>query len=78
MSYFGDSQMIRNKIMNFSHQEYNKTTYTDLSLIQKRVSESRDLYDRPINITQIKYTNYEQLPPKFMTYLSKYVTIDAA
>ena len=46
LSYFGDEQFIQNKLMNFSHQEYNKPHITDLNEIKKCVEERKDICQR--------------------------------
>lgn len=46
LSYFGDEQFIKNKIENFSHQEYNNDAYTDLDVIRNRMNACTDLYGR--------------------------------
>lgn len=66
LSYFGDSSFISNKIKNFSHQEYNKNMYTDTSLIEQRIKNGTDLFDRgteTFTIINIQDNNY--LPPKY-------------
>ena len=62
LSYFGDSEFISNKIKNFSHQEYNKSQFTDISLIKERVDKKLDLFNRNINILP---PNLNYLPPNF-------------
>ena len=60
LSYFGTPEFISNKIKNFSHQEYNSTEFTDISLIKERVNSKKDLFNRPISILK---PNKEYLPP---------------
>ena len=73
LSYFGDAKFIKNKIVNFAHQEFNKSEYTDIGAITKRVQESNDLFGRnncvldKISVKENKY-----LPPQYQTYLKKY------
>lgn len=45
-SYFGDAEFIKNKINNFSHQEFNKDEFTDVEKIKTRVTNGKDLFDR--------------------------------
>ena len=76
LSYFGDSKFIKNKIKHFSHQELNKTKYTNVSNIEERIKKGKDLYDR-------KYSNFETinirkntyLPPHYDIYLKKFYNI---
>jgi beta-1,4-mannosyl-glycoprotein beta-1,4-N-acetylglucosaminyltransferase len=65
LSYFGDASFIKNKIENFSHQEYNTDEYTDLSKIEKRIENCKDLYDRDSNITHISIKDNTYLPPQY-------------
>ena len=46
LSYFGDVEFIKNKIMNFSHQEYNNNHYLDSNKIQKQIDNYVDLFFR--------------------------------
>jgi len=76
LSYFGDSNFIKNKIENFTHQEYNNDYYTNIEKIEQRVSNFTDLYDRnSINMKlSIKDNNY--LPPEYEKYLNKYIIFE--
>lgn len=72
LSYFGDSEFIKNKIQNFAHTEYNFPYYTDLSNIEMRVKNHNDLYDRDIIIEKIKIEDNKYLPVHYTKYLNKY------
>ena len=63
LSYFGTPEFISNKIKNFSHQEYNSSEFTDPSLIQERISNKLDLFNRPSIC--IVPQNSDYLPPNF-------------
>jgi beta-1,4-mannosyl-glycoprotein beta-1,4-N-acetylglucosaminyltransferase len=55
-SYFGDSEFIKNKISNFSHQEYNSPTYTDPESIKLHIKNGDDLFGRDWHrLTRILY-----------------------
>jgi len=75
LSYFGDVNFIKNKLQNFSHQEFNKNEYTDAEKIHNRVVNYIDLFDRNrFNIIQkieIKDNNY--LPYEYDKYLIKFL-----
>lgn len=73
LSYFGDISFIQNKINNFSHQEYNNSTYTDLLVLDDRVKNGKDLYGRDITCT-IELKNNSNLPQDYSKYLQKYFT----
>jgi len=45
-SYFGNVEFIRNKIKNFSHQEYNTDKYTNEENIKKSIENGDDLFSR--------------------------------
>ena len=71
---FGDKHFIKNKIVNFAHQEFNTSEYTDLSNIENRVSSSQDLFDRDENpVSKISSYHNEYLPPECMKYLREYI-----
>lgn len=72
LSYFGDSNFIKNKIINFSHQELNIDEFTDLSKIEKRVKEGRDLFERG-SPERIEICNNTYLPPEYNTFLKNFL-----
>ena len=45
-SYYGDINNIKDKIKNFSHQEFNKPEYLDDIKIQKQIDNYDDLFFR--------------------------------
>jgi beta-1,4-mannosyl-glycoprotein beta-1,4-N-acetylglucosaminyltransferase len=45
-SYFGSPDYIRNKIENFSHQEYNQEEYKNAANIEKMIASGADLFHR--------------------------------
>jgi beta-1,4-mannosyl-glycoprotein beta-1,4-N-acetylglucosaminyltransferase len=73
LSYFGDKFFIKNKIQNFSHQEYNKNNYTDLDKIENRLKNSIDAFDRDTIIDKIKIEDNKYLPIDYDKYLNKYI-----
>lgn len=70
LSYFGGASQIKNKIQNFSHQEFNTPEYTDETKIAERIKSGTDLFGRTNEkwIT-IPIKNNPNLPPKYDTYL---------
>jgi len=70
LSYFGDEEFIRNKILQFSHDVHNLQDLIDTSKIKEKVLLKHDCLDRN-NIEfitiPIKENNY--LPPMYDTYL---------
>ena len=76
LSYFGNENFIKNKIENFSHQELNKSEFTDVKNIEKRVKNFEDLYDRKeCRITKLSIAENDYLPPEYDKYLSKFITL---
>jgi beta-1,4-mannosyl-glycoprotein beta-1,4-N-acetylglucosaminyltransferase len=73
LSYFGDNIFIQNKIMNFSHQEYNNEQYLNLDTISKKIKDSSDLFDRGYEpIMNIDINKNQYLPTMWDKYLIKY------
>ena len=73
LSYFGDSSFIRNKIMQFAHQEFNNEMYTNVQTIKERMQNSSDIYNRPdCYIQKIPLSENTFLPPQHETYLTKF------
>jgi len=65
LSYFGNSEFIKNKLAHFGHQEYNKPEYTDLQRIQHAIENGVDLFGRPdVQIQRIQIRDNERLPPR--------------
>ena len=63
-SYFGDVEFIKNKIKNFSHQEYNNDIILNDERIKDRIDKSIDLYDR-------KNETFKYIPIEQNNYLPK-------
>jgi beta-1,4-mannosyl-glycoprotein beta-1,4-N-acetylglucosaminyltransferase len=73
LSYFGDNNHIKNKINNFTHQEYNNNTFTDLNHIDNCINNCKDLYNRDIPIEKIKIEDNKYLPVDYEKYLIKFI-----
>jgi beta-1,4-mannosyl-glycoprotein beta-1,4-N-acetylglucosaminyltransferase len=74
LSYFGDVEYIKNKIQNFSHQEYNTAEITDESLLQSRIKNGEDILNRQTTkIKRVDIDEHSYLPPKYKEFLSKYI-----
>ena len=72
LSYFGNSEFIKNKIEHFAHQEFNSDEYTDLQRIQYAIDNGVDLFGRPeVTIQKIHIRDNERLPPR-LDLLAKY------
>lgn len=67
-SYFGDVNFIKNKIENFSHQEYNNSEFTNINHIENMILNGKDLYKREnknITYTTIKIEDNDYLPDNY-------------
>ena len=72
LSYFGNEKFIKNKLENFSHQEYNKSEFTDETLIEQRINDGKDLFDRPTKLIHINIEDNDNLPPYYDIYLTNF------
>jgi beta-1,4-mannosyl-glycoprotein beta-1,4-N-acetylglucosaminyltransferase len=72
LSYFGSVEQIQNKIINFSHQEFNRPQFTDIGKISERIEQCLDIYGRenPVEYIPINKNNY--LPVKYSELLTAY------
>ena len=73
LSYFGSASFIQNKLKNFSHQEFNSNTFTDIDQIEEKINKQIDLFNRDKNnansMTNISIDDNTYLPPLYQTYL---------
>ena len=53
-SFLKDPESIRNKIISYSHQEYNTKEFTNTDLIKKKISMGEDLFQRKIKYKKIE------------------------
>ena len=73
LSYFGDAQFIKNKIINFTHQEFNDHFYTNIENINDKIKNNADLFERAhVTWISIPIEDNNNLPPLYKTYLSKF------
>jgi beta-1,4-mannosyl-glycoprotein beta-1,4-N-acetylglucosaminyltransferase len=73
-SYFGDKYIIQNKIQNFSHQEFNNEKYIDVNIIEEKIKNKKDLFNRENeDIEDIPVIKNDYLPHNYKKYLMKYV-----
>ncbi len=52
-SFLKSPEAIRNKIISYSHQEYNTENFTNIDLIKKRISLGEDLFQRKIEYKKV-------------------------
>jgi beta-1,4-mannosyl-glycoprotein beta-1,4-N-acetylglucosaminyltransferase len=72
LSYFGSPDFIKNKIENFTHQEHNNVTNTNINMIQKRISECTDIYGRGTNMIFVEVDDNPYLPPLYNSLLTNF------
>jgi len=73
LSYFGNEKFIKNKLENFSHQEYNHDKFTNEELISERIKNGKDLFDREDeDIIYVPIEDNDNLPPKYDVYLRNF------
>jgi len=63
------SKSTKNKLENFSHQEFNKVEFTDEKLIEYRIKNGKDLFDRPTSIINISIEENDNLPSDYDVYI---------
>lgn len=77
LSYFGDSNFIKNKIENFGHQEFNNGVHTNLNIINDRLSKGQDIYGRSyVHFNKVAIKDNAYLPPDFRKYLSNFIVLE--
>jgi beta-1,4-mannosyl-glycoprotein beta-1,4-N-acetylglucosaminyltransferase len=75
LSYFGNEKFIKNKLENFTHQEYNKSEFTNEKQIEARIKNKSDLFGRTgINMTNIPIRENTNLPCLYDKYLTQFIT----
>ena len=52
-SFLKSPESIKNKIISYSHQEYNKEEFTNTDMIKKRISSGKDLFQRKIEYKKV-------------------------
>jgi hypothetical protein len=82
-SYLGDDGFVRNKIRNFSHQEYNKADFLEEIDIEKIIRSERDLFgrhtaewsvaDQPIAVPHL----IREQPDRFAKYFVRRMNLPA-
>ena len=72
-SYFGDVNFIKNKIKEFSHQEFNRLEYLDENKIMKKIENCEDLFSRKSEKwKRVKLEDNEYLPNNMDLLLKKF------
>jgi beta-1,4-mannosyl-glycoprotein beta-1,4-N-acetylglucosaminyltransferase len=66
LSYFGNAEMISNKLKEFGHQEYNASIFTNVENIRERIEKGVDILGRPqssFDFEKIELSENSYLPP---------------
>tara|TARA_B100000902_G_scaffold389084_1_gene435671 strand:- start:3214 stop:4041 length:828 start_codon:yes stop_codon:yes gene_type:complete len=71
LSYFGDKEFIKNKIMAFSHQEYNNNNYLNDDNLENALKNGINLIGG-LDLQFIPINENNNLPPKYEIYLKQY------
>jgi beta-1,4-mannosyl-glycoprotein beta-1,4-N-acetylglucosaminyltransferase len=73
LSYFGDTNFIKNKIEQFGHVEFNRPEITASANIEECVKNSSDVFHRGERIVKLPISENKYLPPLYEIYLSKFL-----
>jgi beta-1,4-mannosyl-glycoprotein beta-1,4-N-acetylglucosaminyltransferase len=69
LSYFGNPEFIKNKLEQFSHQEFNNENYTDIFKIKYKIENGINLFDN-VKFKYVLLKDNEYLPPNMELFLS--------
>ena len=70
LSYLGGVNRIKNKIISFAHQEYNKEYYIDENRIKDCIENGKDLFDRKDH--KWEKISMDYFPKDFLSVLNKH------
>lgn len=74
LSYFGDIKYIKNKLVNFCHQEFNTDLYTNEDYIKSKIDNNSDLFSRDTDVfKRIEICDNKYLPYEYDKFLIKYI-----
>jgi len=74
LSYFGDSSFIKNKLENFTHQEFNNAEIVNIDNLQAKMENGVDILNRPdVSLERIPISENRHLPPLHDTMLKKFI-----
>ena len=73
LSYFGDTNFIKNKIEQFGHTEFNRPEITAPENIEASVKNSSDVFRRVERIVKVPISENKYLPPLYEIYLSNFL-----
>lgn len=72
LSYFGNYEFIKNKIINFAHQEFNNDIITNEIYVNDKINNSTDLFGRDEEMKKISINKNNFLPPDYQIYLNNF------
>jgi beta-1,4-mannosyl-glycoprotein beta-1,4-N-acetylglucosaminyltransferase len=73
LSYFGGAEFIKNKLEQFSHQEFNNENYTNINKIKYKVENGINLFDN-VKFKYVLVKDNQYLPPRMDLFLSFFET----
>lgn len=77
LSYFGDASYIKNKLTEFSHQEFNTEEITNEVNIQNKIDNFEDILGREGgSITKVPISENKYLPPQYDVLLEKFIVLE--
>jgi hypothetical protein len=68
-SYFGDEKFIKNKITQFSHQEFNNNKFIDIDNIITSIHMKKDIYGRKLRFKHIPLNKNSYIPENYKMLL---------
>jgi len=76
LSYFGNVQFIKNKLQNFTHQEFNLPHIIDENMLKTKIENFDDILQRPnTSIRKIPIKENTYLPPLYDTFLKDFIVL---
>jgi len=73
LSYFGDTQFIKNKLQNFAHAEHNTPAKVDKYNIQKHIENTSSLFGEHHEMVNIPIADNPYLPTYYAQYLQAFL-----
>lgn len=71
LSYWGDPSLIKYKIENFSHQEYNREEFTAIEKIQERIDKGIDIFGRKADFNNLVKVDKNTIDQEIYNIFSK-------
>ena len=73
LSYFGDTQFIKNKLQNFAHAEHNTPEKVDINNIEWHMNNTACLYGDSYKMLHVPIEENSYLPPFYSEYLKQFI-----